>query len=274
MTALRKTKHAVSGGYEINVAETGGGPTVVCIHGSGPGASGASNFGGNIAAFANAGYRVVVPDLIGYGESSKPEGIDYTLQLFTDTLYEALKAAGVSQTSIVGNSLGGAIALQLALDHPGFVTSLILLAPGSIEEVSIYLDMPGIKNMGALFLSPDFNFESQRKIVHSLVHPDFAPSISNALVEERFKVAVTQPKDVLRRMKTPNLGPRLKELALPILVFWGQDDQFLPVASGSRFLEDCRDARVMTFSRTGHWVQVERRAEFNAHTVAFLNEQR
>jgi 4,5:9,10-diseco-3-hydroxy-5,9,17-trioxoandrosta-1(10),2-diene-4-oate hydrolase len=64
---------------------------VVFIHGSGPGASGASNFRQNWPIFVAAGYRVILPDLIGYGASSKPEGIDYTLQLFTDTLYAALK---------------------------------------------------------------------------------------------------------------------------------------------------------------------------------------
>jgi len=85
MTGLSAATYSVTGGYDIHIQEKGSGPTVVFIHGSGPGASGGSNFRENIDAFVEAGYRVILPDLIGYGASSKPEGIDYTRQLFTDT---------------------------------------------------------------------------------------------------------------------------------------------------------------------------------------------
>ena len=67
MTDLAQTTHRVSGGYDIVIAEAGdpAAPAVVFIHGSGPGASGASNFRQNIAAFVDAGYRVILPDMIG-----------------------------------------------------------------------------------------------------------------------------------------------------------------------------------------------------------------
>ena len=114
-------------GYDIHIKEKGSGAAVVFIHGSGPGASGASNFRQNIDAFVDAGYRVILPDLIGYGQSSKPEGIDYSLQLFTDTLYGALRQHGVDSAALVGNSLGGGVALQMTLDHPEFATALSTL---------------------------------------------------------------------------------------------------------------------------------------------------
>ena len=85
MADLKTATYAVAGGYDIHIAEAGSGPAVVFLHGSGPGASGASNFRQNIDAFVDSGFRVILPDLIGYGASSKPEGLDYTLQLFTDT---------------------------------------------------------------------------------------------------------------------------------------------------------------------------------------------
>ena len=118
MTELRDATYRVAGGYDIHIKEAGSGPAVVFIHGSGPGASGASNFRMNSAAFADAGYRVVLPDMIGYGASSKPEGLDYTLALFTDTLYDALRQHGIEQAVLVGNSLGGGVAIQMTLDHP------------------------------------------------------------------------------------------------------------------------------------------------------------
>lgn len=270
MTALAEATYRVSGGYDIHVKSAGEGPVVVFIHGSGPGASGASNFRDNWPVFVEAGFQVILPDLIGYGASSKPEGIDYTLQLFTDSLYEALIAHGVSDAVLIGNSLGGGVALQMTLDHPGFANRLILMAPGCIEEQADYFKMPGITKMVSNFGGPDFNLDEQRRLIGNLVHPDFASRITKTLVEERFAVARTQPKDVLMRMRTPNLGPRLGEIDLPILVLWGLNDEFCPESGARHFLDQCKDARCMTFTRTGHWVQVERAAEFNTHALGFI----
>ncbi len=268
MGEFKETTYRVAGGYDIAITETGEGPAVVFIHGSGPGASGLSNFKQNVAAFADAGYRVLLPDMIGYGASSKPEGIDYTLALFTDTLFDALAQAGVSEAVLVGNSLGGGVAVQMALDHPGFATRLVLMAPGCIEELPVYFAMPGIAKMVGDFTSPDFTVEDQKKLVSNLVYD---PSvITDELVAERYAVARTQPKDVLARMRTPNLAPRLGELPMPILGFWGLNDEFCPASGAQRFLDACPDARFLTFNKVGHWVQVERTDEFNRYTLVFL----
>jgi 4,5:9,10-diseco-3-hydroxy-5,9,17-trioxoandrosta-1(10),2-diene-4-oate hydrolase len=272
MTELLRATYRVAGGYDIELAEAGAGPAVVFIHGSGPGASGASNFRQNYAAFVDAGYRVILPDMIGYGASSKPEGIDYTLQLFTDTLYDALRAHGIERATLVGNSLGGGVAIQMTLDHPEFAEKLILMAPGCVEEQASYFTMPGIAKMVSGFGSPDFNLDEQRRLISNLVHPDFAPNIPDALVAERFAVAQTQPKDVLARMRTPNLGPRVGEIKQPIFVMWGLNDEFCPESGSRYFLAQCDNARVLTFARTGHWVQVERAEEFNRYALAFIND--
>ncbi|WP_298196380.1 alpha/beta hydrolase [Novosphingobium sp.] len=276
MTDIATTTHRVSAGYDIVIAEAGdrSGPAVVFIHGSGPGASGASNFRQNIAAFVAAGYRVILPDMIGYGGSSKPEGIDYTLQLFTDTLYEALVAHGLTRASLVGNSLGGGVALQLALDHPDFVHNLVLMAPGCVAPREAYFVMPGITKMVSSFGGPEFDLAEQKRLVTNLVHPDFAPQIPDALVAERFAVARTQPKDVLMRMRTPDLSPRLADITQPVFVLWGLNDEFCPEAHARLFLDNCPDVRAITFGRTGHWVQVERAAEFNAYVTEFLDARR
>jgi 4,5:9,10-diseco-3-hydroxy-5,9,17-trioxoandrosta-1(10),2-diene-4-oate hydrolase len=276
MTDLAHTTHRVSGGHDIVIAEAGdpAAPVVVFIHGSGPGASGASNFRQNIDAFVAAGYRVILPDLIGYGASSKPEGLDYTLQLFTDSLYEALLAHGITRASLVGNSLGGGVALQMTLDHPEFSTNLVLMAPGCVAEREAYFVMPGIAKMVSSFGEPGFDLAEQKRLVSNLVHPDFAPKIPDALVAERFAVARTQPKDVLVRMRTPDLSPRLAEIDKPVFVLWGLNDEFCPEAHARLFLDHCADVRAITFGRTGHWVQVERAAEFNAFVIEFLNARR
>ena len=272
MAELSFSRYVVEGGHEIHIAETGAGPAVVFLHGSGPGASGASNFRQNIDSFVVAGYRVILPDLIGYGASAKPEGIDYTLQLFTDTVYEALSAHGIGQAALVGNSLGGGIALQLTLDHPEFTSSLVLMAPGCIEERETYFAMPGIANMVSNFGSPDFSIEEQRRLICNLVYDSSA--VTDELVAERYAVARTQPKDVLMRMRTPNLAPRLGEVNQPILGFWGIEDEFCPASGARHFLGACPDVRFIAYGRVGHWVQVERAAEFNRYAIGFLDEHR
>lgn len=264
-----RTTYAVAGGYEISIAEAGQGPAVVFLHGSGPGASGSSNFRSNAPAFVAAGYRVLLPDLIGYGASSKPEGIDYTLQLFTDTVFEALSQAGVTSAVLVGNSLGGGIAMQLAFDHPGFVEKLVMMAPGCVEELPVYFAMPGIAKMKSSFGSPEFSVEDQKALITNLVYD--ASVVTDDLVAERYAVARTQSKDVLARMRTPNLAPRLGELTMPVLGFWGLQDDFCPASGAQRFLDACPDVRFMTFNKVGHWVQVERAEEFNRYTLAFLH---
>lgn len=274
MGGLESSRYKVAGGHEIHLAEKGEGEAVVFLHGSGPGASGASNFRGNIDAFVAAGCRVILPDLIGYGASSKPEGIDYTLDLFVETVFDALKQHGVERAALVGNSLGGGIAIQLALDNPGFVTSLVLMAPGCIAEQASYFTMPGIAKMKSDFGSPDFSLEQQRGLVSALLHPTRSDCVTDELVKERYEVARTQPKDVLARMKTPNLAPRLGELECPVFVMWGLDDEFCPASHGPMFLDACKDVRLMTFGQTGHWVQVERAGEFNRYATGFLDEHR
>lgn len=272
MTDFTQRRHSVSGDYDINLTIAGpeDGRPIILLHGSGPGASGLSNFRGNFGAFSDAGFRVIMPDLIGYGGSSKPEGIDYTLQLFADSVYEAVRAEGIDQAVLVGNSLGGGISLQITLDHPEFVQSLVLMAPGCIEELATYFAMPGIGLMAQAFSAPEFTIESQRAVVKALVHPDFLPQISEELVQERFAVARTQPKDVLMRMRTLNLTPRLGEIRQPMLVMWGSEDKFCPETGVFHFFEAGCDVRSMRFAGVGHWVQVERREEFNRHVLAFL----
>ena len=268
MAALRNSRRQVTGGYEICINEAGEGPAVVFIHGSGPGASGVSNFRQNIDAFVSAGCRVVLPDMIGYGASSKPTGLDYTLALFTDSLYEALRSHGITSATLVGNSLGGGVAIQMALDHPEFVQRLILMSPGCIEDLPVYMAMPGIANMRSAFGNAEYSIEDQRRLNTSLVYDPV--HVTDELVAERYAVARTQPKDVLGRMRTPNLAPRLGELKMPILGFWGFQDRFMPLSGINYFLERCDDARFMTFNKVGHWVQVERAAEFNRYSIEFL----
>ena len=121
---------------DIGGQGAGSGETVVFIHGSGPGASGHSNFKQNYPLFVTAGYRVIVPDLPGYGASDKPDTL-YTLDFFVNALSGLLDALDTQRCILVGNSLGGAIAIKLALDQPQRVSRLVLMAPGGNRQICL-----------------------------------------------------------------------------------------------------------------------------------------
>lgn len=255
-------------GYELHWREAGVGPPVVFIHGSGPGANAHSNFASNVAAIAAAGYRALLPDLIGFGYSSKPSGIDYTLDLFTSTLLEFLDALGVGPCVLVGNSLGGAVALKIAIDHPGRVRKLVLMAPGGIESREDYFKMPGIQKMVSGFVGEGFDRDSLRRILELLA---FEPRwVTDELLEERLNILRTQPKDVLGRMRVPDLSPELARIGCPVLGFWGIEDQFCPSSGHAKILRAVADSSFILYSRCGHWAMIERAEDFNRHVIHFL----
>ena len=152
------------GGLSIHYHEAGSGEPIVFLHGSGPGASGYSNFKGNYPVFAANGYRAIVPDLPGFGLSSKPD-TNYVLDFFVEAVDGLVSKLGLGQCTLLGNSLGGAIALKYTLDHPNVVSRLILMAPGGIEELPAYLQMEGIRKMIELFSAGPMDTDSMRRLL-------------------------------------------------------------------------------------------------------------
>lgn len=265
----------LSDGLRLHYLELGAGQgePVVFIHGSGPGASGHSNFKQNYPQFAAAGYRVLVPDLPGYGASDKPEAI-YSLDFFVAALTGLLDALDIQRCVLVGNSLGGAIAIKLALDQPARVSKLVLMAPGGLmEKEQYYLQMEGIQKMGAAFAAGELNdaMGMRRLLSLQLFEPTL---ISDETVNERVAVVQQQPRCVLSSMQVPNLASRLSELQCPILGFWGINDKFCPASGAQTMLEACRTIRFVMLSECGHWVMVEHRALFNRQCLDFLAEGR
>ena len=244
------------------------GDAVVFVHGSGPGASGYSNFRKNVDAFAQAGYRVVVPDLPGFGYSSKPTDRDYTTSFFSSHLVGLLDALGIRAFALIGNSLGGAISIRAALDCPDRVTKLILMAPGGIEELETYLAMPAMARMIANFVDGALDRDGLRRVLQCLVYDPV--HVTDALVEERWAILQEQPPEVLSRMVVPNMESELGGIRCPVLSFWGVDDEMLPPSGGLKITRACRPSRHVEIAECGHWVMVEHTRLFNAACLDFL----
>lgn len=242
---------------------------VVFVHGSGPGASGYSNFKFNAAAFAQAGHRVLVPDLPGFGYSSKPTDIDYTTDFFVESLVGLLDALGVRRCALVGNSLGGGVSIRTALEHPQRVEKLVLMAPGGIEELETYMAMPAMASMIENFVGGALDRAGLRRVLGNLVFD--ATHVTDELVEERYAILQTQPPEVLSRMKIPNMEAELGAIQCPVLAFWGVDDAMVPVSGGRKITSRCRPSRLVEVAECGHWVMVEHRRMFNAACLDFLH---
>ena len=245
---------------------------VVFIHGSGPGASGWSNFKHNVGGFQQAGYRCIVYDQWGYGLTDKPQDIDHTLDFFVEGLLAVLDGIGLPSATLVGNSLGGAVALGTALDHPERVDQLILMAPGGIESRETYFAMEGIQTMVKHPMgSPDFTQDVLRNLLTLLV---FDPNnVDEELVNERWATLQTQNPHVLASMAIPDLSPRLATLSHNTLVFWGSEDKFCPAAGVWKLLQSPATVQAELLNHCGHWVMAEYPGIFNARCIEFLRPQ-
>lgn len=262
---------ACPNGQRIHYIDEGEGPVVVFLHGSGPGASGHSNFKGNYPTWVAAGYRCIVPDLVGFGYSDKPEDVNYALDFFVECVKQTLDVIGVERCSIVGNSLGGAVAIGLALKHPELVKKLILMAPGGMSPREEYLVMPGMQKMFEIYLSegPTDTAALREMFEFGLVYNP--AHVDEQLLGERLQILELMNSQVMLTMDIPNLAERLPELKCPVLAFWGANDKMMPDSGLLALMHHCANMKTLVLSECGHWAMVEHEALFNAECLAFLD---
>lgn len=255
--------------YHANGPESG--LPVVFVHGSGPGASGFTNFQHNLEVLGDAGYRAVAPDVLGYGYSSKPTDVGYDLEMLADVLRQALDGLGFDKVVLVGNSMGGALSILFALTWPDRVAKLVLMAPGGLEPKETYMGMRGIRRMIKSVYGPDGITRDGMRRVFELQLFD-SSLLTETLIDERFQVAETQPIHVFATLKVTNVAERLGEISCPVLALWGVDDQFCPVSGAMRLAQGVSDIEVIMLSKCGHWVMVEHAETFDRHVLAFLED--
>lgn len=258
----------IDNGLTLHYLQRGLGPVVIWLHGSGPGASGFSNFKGNYPAFADAGYRNIVLDLPGFGRSDKPDDVNYDLDFFVAALNGFIKALDLGKVILLGNSLGGAIALGQVLAYPNTVERLVLMAPGGVEERETYFQMEGIQRMVEVYGRGPMGVAEMREVMSLQLYD--ASALSDDILAERSAVAVTQPANLFSTMLVPNMTERLHEINCPVLGFWGTNDKFNPHEGVHKFLDNLPNSRFIMLNRCGHWVQVEYQRLFNNTCLDFL----
>lgn len=268
------------GTAEISVTDTGGdGAPVVLLHGGGPGASGISNYSRNIDALA-ASYRVIVPDMPGYGRSTKYVDHSDPFGYLADSIRGMLDEMGVQRAHLVGNSYGGAAALRLALDTPHRADKLVLMGPGGIGTTR-GLPTPGLKSLLGYYAGEGPSREKLATFIRNYLVYD-GPSVPDELIDLRYQASL-DPQVVadpplrrpsgLRTLWRMDLtrDKRLRRLTNPTLVLWGRDDKVNRPAGGPMLLNMMPNAELVMTSHTGHWMQWERAELFNELVSDFLS---
>lgn len=276
-------EHTITvGSSEIFVTDTGGSdPAVVLLHGGGPGASGVSNYSRNIEALAE-NHRVIVPDMPGYGRSAKFLDHSDPFGYLASAIRGLLDEMGIATAHLVGNSLGGAAALRLAMDTPHRVGKLVLMGPGGIGTTRA-LPTAGLKSLLSYYGGEGPSRDKLATFIRTYLVYD-AADIPDELIDLRYRASIDPQVMANPPLQRPSglstllrmdltRDKRLKRLPTPTLILWGRDDKVNRPSGGPLLLNLMRNAELVMTSRTGHWMQWERAELFNQLVTEFLSAE-
>jgi pimeloyl-ACP methyl ester carboxylesterase len=277
MTAATDLRTIETSEATISYRDLGAGPTILCLHGGGPGATGWGNFAGN-AEDLSANFRVIVPDQPGFGASrlNKDSGHSYK-RVSALAMSELLEQLGVGQAHLIGNSMGGGVALTMAMRHAGQVDRLALMGPWLPGFGLRIYSPPSATNLQDYY--PDPSLEKMRALLRAFVHNPNVPGLEELAVSRYETSLKPEIREGFLRMSQgtdPDDDPRsvydrVAALSNKTLLVWGRDDRFCSLDEAFLYLSALTDSRLVLLRDTGHWAQIEQRADFATYVTAFLN---
>ena len=272
-----RAQYLVVDGTRLRMIDTGRGTPVVFIHGFG---ASLYSWRHTLAPVVGAGYRVIAFDNRGFGFSDKPAPQEGGAPLYTNAAYARLVVAlldslDLSSAVLVGHSMGGAIAAEVALRYPSRVRGLVLIdAAGFGVRWPPALKVgrwPGAGRLAATFRG--------RWITEQVLRSTYAdPSKVTDEDVDQYYGPVAEPgydralRGVLRQFRFDTLVGRLGALAAPTLVVWGAEDRWIPLRDGSRLATELPRGGFVIVPRTGHAAAEESPDEVNALLIPFLKE--
>ncbi|MET8408486.1 alpha/beta hydrolase [Streptomyces sp. NPDC005195] len=280
LTAESTSRFARTKRFRIHYHEAGEGHPLVLLHGSGPGATGWSNFRPNIEALS-AEHRVLAVDMPGWGESdtqTAETGRDHTA-----TLIDFLDEVGIERAALVGNSMGGMTAISTAIRHPDRVSHLVTMGapcPGPNLFSAGNGPSEGLKVLLAAYQEP--TAENMKRLVRIMC---FDPAMAtDELAALRSQAAGAHPEHLrsfLEEATAPpakssaaaffGLAPRLGAITTPTMAIHGRDDRVVHFENSLRLTTVVPDSRLVLLNRCGHWAQIEHAAEFNRLVASFVS---
>lgn len=267
--------------WRLHYNEVGEGPAVILLHGTGPGATGWSNFHQNMAALARS-HRVIALDFPGWGRS---DVFDCSGQSRTTANAEAVRllmdALELRTAALVGNSMGGAATLEFMATWPERISHAVTMGAGLFAAPNMFA--PGGISEGMRVIRDAYKDPSPanfKRLVRVMVFD--AAFVSDALAEQRSNAALAQPEHLTNWLKWPmghpdgpfgGLETLMKGLAharTPTLLIHGRDDKTVPMETTMRTVGLIPNSRAVILNRCGHWAQVEHAAEFDRLLGGFL----
>lgn len=207
-------------------------------------------------------YHLIIPDFVGYGESSKPSGIDYSLEKQSDRLHEFLSKIKANNVTLVGNSMGGGISIKYAEKYP--VETLVLISSMGPKGDKSYFDLLsyaekaellyGVDNTNKMYKLLDILMES-RPLGTSLVINYLTQKRrdANDMIREQSPVIVDNELVVRNNIFQTSLN-----VTVPTLIIWGKEDKMLDVTSAQLLKEAIPDSTLKVYNNVGHVAMEER----------------
>jgi pimeloyl-ACP methyl ester carboxylesterase len=246
-------------------------PPLLLLHGSGPGVTATANWRPVIPALSGRS-RVIAPDQLGFGGTATGAARSYGRTAWTEHALALLDTLGVGEVDVIGNSMGGAIALSLAAARPGLVRRIVLMGamgvamalPAGLNAVWGYT--PGVEEMRRVIGLFAYN---RALITDDLVRMRYEASLEPA-VRDSWASMFPEPRQ--RWVDDLALsGAELEGIGVPVLLVHGRDDQVVPWrVSSAQLIDLLPDARLHVLAGCGHWTMIEKTAEFLAVVQPFL----
>jgi len=211
-------------------------------------------------------YRVIVPDLIGFGQSDKPL-VDYTTTYLGKFIKKFLDHIDAMKVSIIGSSLGGQIAIDFTSDNPTKVDKLVLVSPSGIMKHST----PALDAyiMAAMYPNNDsaeyaFQIMSGQKNIDENTVKGFVERMKLPNAKMAFMSTLLGLKDA------EIVSQKLSSINSPTLIVWGENDPVIPIKYASSFISGINDCRFVKMSGCGHTPYVEKPDKFYQSVSEFL----
>jgi pimeloyl-ACP methyl ester carboxylesterase len=258
-------------GTTFHTDEAGTGPTLICLHGGGPGATAWDNSAGILPALAKH-FRVILLDLPGFGGSVRGPGFagrdgEPEDRIYARSLLGFMDARGIDRAHLFGTSMSGGCVLRLAIDHPDRVGRLVLKGPGGMPNPFGPAPPTGLAAVFEFARNP--TREQMAKVMRLFV-PN-PTRFTEEMVDRRFAAALATPGSAPVGPMV-SLVPELPAVTAPVLVLWGRDDHMVPFAGALTLLDRLPDVRLHVWGAgTGHFPEWEHPAEFARTVVDFLD---
>ncbi len=263
-------QHIQTGAISTNYHDVGSGEPVLLLHGSGPGVSAWANWRLSIQGLKQD-FRLLAPDLAGFGFTEAPQGIVYSRDVWLKQIVDFLDAVGVQKVNVIGNSFGGSMALALAIHHPQRVNKLILMGSVGVPfELTPGLDAvwgytPAEENMRAIMRVFAYN---QALVGDDLVRMRYEAS-KRAGVQEAYAAMFPAPRQRWVEAMAHDEA-LIRGIAHKTLLVHGRDDKVIPLSTSLTLQQWIDDSQLHIFGRCGHWTQIEHAAAFGQLVSNFL----